>query len=118
MNDRAIIASCQSPSGDAALLALQLKALGHPARMELIRLLQERGCCCCGDLCASLPLAQSTVSQHLDMLRRADLVEYESEGNRSRYRLNRTAFQALARAINRMAHENGHEDGRESSSVS
>jgi len=97
-------------SSDLALIAIQLKALGHPARVEMIRLLQEKGCCCCGDFCDSLPLAQSTVSQHLDMLRRADLVQYEPEGNRSRYRLNRDAFKALARAVNALANQTGREE--------
>lgn len=87
------------------LLALQLKALGHPVRVEMIRLLKERDRCCCGDFCATLPLAQSTVSQHLEMLRRAELVDYEAEGNRSRYSLNRTAFKALAKAVQALAQD-------------
>jgi DNA-binding transcriptional ArsR family regulator len=91
-------------AGDAAgQLAFQLKALAHPARLEIVRQLQERGCCCCGDLCASLDLAQSTVSQHLDLLRKAGLVEYQPEGTRSRYRLNRQSFIALAGAIGAVA---------------
>jgi len=77
----------------------QLKALGHPARLDIVRQLVDRDRCCCGDFCATLQLAQSTVSQHLEQLCRAGLVEYEPEGNRSRYSLNRTAFVALAQAI-------------------
>lgn len=104
MNDMSPI-EADTCRGELQLLALQLKALGHPVRVEMIRLLQERDRCCCGDFCASLPLAQSTVSQHLEMLRRAELVSYETEGNRSRYRLNRTAFKALAKAVQTMARE-------------
>ena len=77
----------------------QLKALGHPVRIEIVRQLLERDRCCCGDLCAAMPLAQSTISQHLDLLRKAGLVEYQPDGNRSRYSLNRSAFKALAQAI-------------------
>lgn len=84
-------------------LAFQLKALAHPARLEIVRQLQERECCCCGDFCATLDLAQSTVSQHLELLRKAGLVEYQPEGTRSRYRLNRQSFLALAGAIGAVA---------------
>ena len=103
--------TCIEPVEDGAcrreleLLALQLKALGHPVRVEMIRLLQERDRCCCGDFCATLPLAQSTVSQHLEMLRKAALVDYEADGNRSRYSLNRTAFKALAKAVQALAQD-------------
>lgn len=87
----------------AESLADQLKALGHPVRIGIVRQLIERDRCCCGDFCASLPLAQSTISQHLDLLRRAGLVDFEPDGNRSRYSLNRAAFKALARAIAQVA---------------
>lgn len=83
-------------------LAGLLKALGHPVRIGIIRQLQAQDCCC-GDLCACLPLAQSTVSQHLDLLRRAGLVELQTEGTRSRYRLNRETFRTLAAAIGAVA---------------
>lgn len=82
-----------------ANLAHQLKALGHPVRMDIVRQLTERDRACCGDFCACMPLAQSTISQHLDLLCKAGLVDYEPDGNRSRYSLNREAFKALARAI-------------------
>jgi ArsR family transcriptional regulator len=87
-----------------AVIAARLKALGHPVRIGIIRQLQQSECCC-GDLCACLPLAQSTVSQHLDLLRRTGLVELRTEGNRSRYRLNREALQALARELENVALE-------------
>jgi nucleoid-associated protein YgaU len=52
--------------GASDQLAIQLKALGHPARSRSMRQLRDRDRCCCGDFCATLPLAQSTVSQHLE----------------------------------------------------
>lgn len=55
----------------AALLA---RALAHPVRLRILRILGGRGTCWCGDLCAEFSLAQSTVSQHLKILREAGLV--------------------------------------------
>ena len=47
------------------LLAEQLKALAHPARLEILRVLASRGRCVCGEVVEVMPLAQATVSQHL-----------------------------------------------------
>lgn len=63
------------------------RALSHPARVAIVRLLMERGPLCCGALVAALPLAQATVSQHLRLLQRAHLVEGRAEGLRVEYRL-------------------------------
>lgn len=75
--------------------AERLKALGHPVRLAIVKALAERSCCCCADLCGRLPLAQSTVSQHLKVLRDAGLVSFRRDGVRSAYVLNPLAFQAL-----------------------
>lgn len=75
--------------------AERLKALGHPVRLAIVRALAERDCCCCGDVCSQLPLAQSTVSQHLKVLRDAGLVSFRRDGVRSAYVLNPAAFAAL-----------------------
>jgi len=61
-------------------VARMLKALGHPARLEILRLLAERAECVCGDLVSELPLAQATVSQHLKVLRSAGLIQGETDG--------------------------------------
>jgi DNA-binding transcriptional ArsR family regulator len=104
MNEQTCPCDVPRPSGaENDALAIKLKALAHPARMEIVRQLQDRECCCCGDFCESLALAQSTVSQHLELLRKAGLVEYQAEGTRSRYRLNRAAFRSLADAIGMVA---------------
>jgi ArsR family transcriptional regulator len=66
-------------------LAALLKALGHPARLEILRVLAERGTCICGEVVEVLPLAQSTVSQHLKVLKEAGLVRGEVEGPKSCY---------------------------------
>ena len=49
-------------------MAALAKALGHPARVRILRLLASRDACICGDIVGELPLAQSTVSQHLKVL--------------------------------------------------
>ena len=50
------------------------KALGHPARIAILRLLAARAACVCGDLVDELPLSQATVSQHLKELKRVGLI--------------------------------------------
>ena len=71
-------------SGDAEL-AIVAKALGHPVRVQILRTLFEQRACLCGELAAALPLAQSTVSEHLRILREAGLVQGEIDGPRVCY---------------------------------
>jgi ArsR family transcriptional regulator len=66
-------------------LALMNKALGHPVRLEILRTLIERKACIAGDLVAEFPLAQSTVSEHLRVLKEAGLIQGEIEGPRTSY---------------------------------
>ena len=66
-------------------LASLTKALGHPARVQIIRLLVRREACVCGDIVDELPLAQSTVSQHLKVLKEAGLIKGEIDGPRVCY---------------------------------
>ncbi|WP_321341429.1 metalloregulator ArsR/SmtB family transcription factor [Breoghania sp.] len=83
------------PDFDDDRLAACFKALGHPARLAILRALADEERCCCGDIVGRLPLAQSTVSQHLQILRDAGLIRGEAEGRKSRYCLDRAAFLAL-----------------------
>jgi ArsR family transcriptional regulator len=69
-------------------LATLAKALGHPARVAILRRLAERGECVCGEIVDSLPLAQATVSQHLKVLKDAGLVQGEIDGPRVCYCVN------------------------------
>ena len=81
-------------------LARQCKALGHPARLAIVRYLAgKRGSCTCGDIVHQLPLAQSTVSQHLKILKDAGLILGEVEPPRVCYCLNEQALEALRRAL-------------------
>ena len=66
-------------------LALLAKALGHSARVQIIRLLTRRETCICGAIVDELPLAQSTVSQHLKVLKEAGLIRGEIDGPRISY---------------------------------
>lgn len=70
---------------DAAVAAMA-KALAHPARVAILRTLSERSCVC-GEIVEVLPLAQSTVSQHLKVLKGAGLVSGTIDGPRSCYAL-------------------------------
>ena len=69
-----------SESEANASLAHLAKALGHPARVAIMRLLLRRKTCVCGEIVDELPLAQSTVSQHLKILKTAGLIRGEVEG--------------------------------------
>lgn len=61
-------------------LALYAKALAHPARIAILKLLASKQTCVCGDIVDELPLSQSTVSQHLKELKEAGLIKGEIEG--------------------------------------
>jgi DNA-binding transcriptional ArsR family regulator len=66
-------------------LADKLKALAHPARLEILRVLASRRRCVCGEVVDVMPLAQATVSQHLKILKDAGLIRGEIEGRNSCY---------------------------------
>ena len=70
-------------------LAPLAKAVGHPARVRILRLLLARESCYCGQIVDELPLAQATVSQHLKVLRNAGLIVGEIDGPRTGYCANR-----------------------------
>lgn len=57
-----------------------LRAIAHPARFRIVRVLAERQACVCGDIVDELPLAQSTVSEHLKVLKDAGIVRGTIEG--------------------------------------
>jgi len=71
-------------ASDAALATLA-RALGHPARVRILRHLRNTDACMCGEICDVLPLAQSTVSQHLKVLKDAGLIVGEIDGPRVCY---------------------------------
>lgn len=83
-NDKPDLRPVEGAEADEEL-ALLAKALGHPARVQIVRLLVRREACICGDIVEELPLAQSTVSQHLKVLKEAGLIRGEIDGPRVCY---------------------------------
>ena len=82
-------APAKLPSDESAdTLAKLAWALAHPARVRILRLLQSRSSCICGEIVDQLPLAQSTVSQHLKILKQAGLVQGEVSGPKVCYCIN------------------------------
>ena len=61
-------------------IAKYAKALAHPARVAILKLLINRQACVCGDIVDEIPLSQSTVSQHLKELKEAGLIKGDIEG--------------------------------------
>ena len=74
---------------DNQRFALVCKALGHPVRLQIVEHLKRIDQCICGDIVDILPLAQSTVSQHLKCLKEAGLIIGTVEGPRTCYCINR-----------------------------
>lgn len=71
------------------------KAMGHPARLAILDILSQRQACFCGDITEELPLAQSTVSQHLKALKAAGLIKGEIDGVKTCYCLSETGVAML-----------------------
>ncbi|MCX6223453.1 MAG: metalloregulator ArsR/SmtB family transcription factor [Bacteroidia bacterium] len=71
------------------LLARYAKALGHPVRVYIIELLSSQSCCFSGDLAEDLPIARSTLSQHLKELKSAGLIQGTIEYPKIRYCINK-----------------------------
>lgn len=74
-------------------------AVAHPARVRIVKLLIRRQTCVCGEIVDSLPLAQSTVSQHLKILKEAGLIEGEVDGPKVCYGINPRKLQQLKSLI-------------------
>jgi len=65
------------------------KAIGHPVRLYILELLSKQACCYSGDLTDILPIAKSTLSQHLKELKDAELIQGEIEAPKIKYCINR-----------------------------
>jgi len=76
-------------------LANYAKALSHPARIAIVKFLAAKNVCICGEIVDEVPLAQSTVSQHLRELKRANIIKGEIEGPKVCYCLNPEVFNEL-----------------------
>lgn len=76
------------------------KALSHPARIAILKVLAKKDTCLCGEIVEVLPLAQSTVSQHLKELLNAGLITGTVDGAKSCYCINWTAFEKFTGKMN------------------
>ena len=74
---------------DEKALAGFARALAHPVRLQILKLLASQSCCFTGELTSVIPMAQSTISQHLKALLEAGLIQGEINPPRVRYCLNR-----------------------------
>lgn len=87
------------------------KAMGHPARMAILRFLASQQSCFFGEIHEVLPIAKATVSQHLKELKEAGLIQGEIEAPKVRYCINRSNW-LLARDLFAEFFREGHTDGR------
>src|SRR5574344_105036 len=78
-----------SPSDKHQKMARYAKAMGHPRRLYVLELLSKQSCCYSGDLTEVLPIAKSTLSQHLKELKDAGLIQGEIKAPRIKYCLNK-----------------------------
>ncbi len=76
------------------------KALGHPVRVYIVRLLSNRSCCYSGDLSEVLPIAKSTLSQHLKELKKSGLIQGTFELPKIKYCLNKDNWNEAKKLFN------------------
>jgi len=81
-------------------LAVQLKAIAHPARIAILQHLISANACICGDLVEELGLAQATISQHLKELKNAGLIQGTIDGVSVCYCIEPNAWKALQLELN------------------
>jgi DNA-binding transcriptional ArsR family regulator len=79
------------------------KALGHPTRVRIIEHLRSMDRCICGEIVNILPLAQSTVSQHLKCLKDAGLIQGNVEGPRTCYCLNKDMLERFRQMADKLS---------------
>jgi len=73
-------------------LARYAKALSHPVRIQLLEILSKQSCCYSGDIADDLPIARSTLSQHLNELKDAGLIQGEFNPPKIKYCINRKSW--------------------------
>lgn len=85
---------------DLQEIAQLAKVCSHPARLMILRYLAEKQVCISGDITTEIPLSRTTVSQHLQELKKAGLIVGEVDGLRINYCLNMEAIQKLKVIMN------------------
>lgn len=81
-------------------LAKYAKALSHPARVAILKLLIQKQACICGDIVDELPLSQSTVSQHLKELKEAGLIKGDIDGVKVCYCIDEMEWEIAKNLLN------------------
>ena len=76
-----------------------LKAISHPVRLDIIQTLSDSGDACCVDFTRHASLAQSTISEHLRVLKESGLIRQCGPGPRSGYCINKDALVWLKQAV-------------------
>ena len=87
---------------DQKTMARFAKAMGHPIRMYVLELLSTQSCCYSGDLTEKLPIAKSTLSQHLKELKDAGLIQGEIEAPKIKYCLNQENWKLAKQLFNQV----------------
>lgn len=78
------------------------KALSHPARIKILKILTQTDACMCGEIVDQLPLSQATVSQHLKELKRVGLIQGEIESPKVCYCINQTSLNKAKNYLNKL----------------
>jgi ArsR family transcriptional regulator, arsenate/arsenite/antimonite-responsive transcriptional repressor len=89
-----VLQGLEGPDADDELAKLA-KAIGHPARVRILRMLSQKEARVCSQIVGELPLAQSTVSEHLRILKDAGLVRSSQDGPRIGYCINYETLRKL-----------------------
>ena len=87
------MATNQNYTNRQVKLARFAKALGHPVRIQILEILANSSCCYSGDMVAELPIARSTLSQHLKELKDSGLIQGETDPPRIKYCINQESWQ-------------------------
>ena len=87
---------------DQKTIARFAKAMGHPIRMYVLELLSKQSCCYSGDLTEDLPIAKSTLSQHLKELKDAGLIKGEIEAPKIKYCLDQENWKLAQGLFNKL----------------
>jgi DNA-binding transcriptional ArsR family regulator len=93
------ISKVETYSQEELQLAKYAKALGHPARIAILKILLQKQACICGDIVDELPLSQSTVSQHLKELKEVGLIQGDIEGVKICYCINENEWKLAKKYI-------------------
>ncbi|MFH1853606.1 MAG: metalloregulator ArsR/SmtB family transcription factor [Candidatus Neomarinimicrobiota bacterium] len=90
-----VVAKTKGFAAEDVGLADVAKALGHPARIRILKILTDVDICMCGAIVDQLPLSQATVSQHLKELKRVGLIQGTVEGPKTCYCIDRKRIEEI-----------------------